>query len=81
MSLKRTLDMPAEEAFLDFVKSSAAAGDCHGRADVQEVRRTEADMRAAAEETLSSSWEPKAKRHARDVLALLERLSKADEPR
>ena len=42
--------------------------------EVTDLPRTEADMRADAEETLSSSWEQKAKRHARDVLALLERL-------
>lgn len=38
--------------------------------------RTEADMRADAEETLNRcAWDTKAKRHARDVLALLERLA------
>lgn len=52
-------------------------------AEVVSTRERSLDeMRADAEETLNRcAWDTKSKRHARDVLALLERLSKADEPR
>lgn len=44
--------------------------------EVTNLPRTEAEMKADAEETLNRcAWGTRAKRHARDVMALLERLA------